>query len=606
MTTAVGEATLGGLARRRPAAWLGAWPLVPVLVFLLLVFLYPVAQLLWLSAVDKSGVLTGAHYARLFRSPVYVQVLLITLKIAGWTTVLCIVGGYPVAYLLATTTARRRNTLALWVLLPFWTSFLVRTFSWIVLLGRNGAVNSWLQALGVTDAPLALIFNLTGVLIGMTHALMPLGILTMVSVMETIDPNLPKAAATLGARGGQAFWRIYFPLSLPGVAAAGLLVFITAVGFFITPALLGGRREIMITQVIIEQVQDLLNWAFAGAISLLLLTSALVAFYLYDRVLGMSTLAGSAPAADRREDGRRANPIGRLGSWAGGYAIAGLGWLCDRLAELTERWLPGPDRLQARWARGVLWSASLLIIAFLAIPAFFIVPVSFTTDTFIQWPPRGFTLRWYEVYLGSRQWVSATVRSLGVGVAAATLAMVIGTPAAFVLARREIVGKTAALAFILSPLIIPRMIIAVALFYLYARIGLIGTSIGLILGHTVLAIPYVVVTVMAVLKTYDERLDQAAWSLGASKLRTLWHVTFPLIRAGLIAAFLFAFITSFDELTIALFVTSGLATTLPKQMWDEALFKITPTLAAVSTILLVFITLMILLAEYLRRRAVRA
>jgi putative spermidine/putrescine transport system permease protein len=183
--------------------------------------------------------------------------------------------------------------------------------------------------------------------------------------------------------------------------------------------------------------------------------------------------------------------------------------------------------------------------------------------------------------------------------------MLLATPAAFVLARREVRGKTGALAFILSPLIIPRMIIAVALFYLYARVGLVGTALGLVLGHTVLAIPYVVVTVMAVLKTYDERLDQAAWSLGANRLRTLWHVTFPLIRAGLVAAFLFAFITSFDELTIALFVTSGLATTLPKQMWDEALLKITPTLAAVSTILFVFITGMILLAEYFRQRAVR-
>ena len=150
------------------------------------------------------------------------------------------------------------------MLLPFWTSFLVRTFAWIVLLGRNGAVNGLLRAMGITDAPAELIYNFTGVMIGMTHALMPLAILTMVAVMENIDPNLARAATTLGARGGQAFWRIYFPLSLPGVAAAGLLVFITALGFFITPALLGGRREIMITQVIIEQVQDLLNWAFAG------------------------------------------------------------------------------------------------------------------------------------------------------------------------------------------------------------------------------------------------------------------------------------------------------------------------------------------------------
>jgi putative spermidine/putrescine transport system permease protein len=158
------------------------------------------------------------------------------------------------------------------------------------------------------------------------------------------------------------------------------------------------------------------------------------------------------------------------------------------------------------------------------------------------------------------------------------------------------------MAFILSPLIIPRMIIAVALFYLYARIGLVGTSLGLVLGHTVLAVPYVVVTVMAVLKNYDERLDQAAGTLGANPGRTLWHITFPLIRPGLIAAFLFAFITSFDELTIALFVSGGLATTLPKQMWDDALLKVSPTLAAVSTVLLIFVTAMILLAEYFRRR----
>src|SRR5207344_796106 len=152
--------------------------------------------------------------------------------------------------------------------------------------------------------------------------------------------NLPKAAATLGARGGQTFWRIYFPLSLPGVAAAGLLVFISAVGFFIIPALLGGRRETMITQIIIEQVQDLMNWAFAGAISVLLLVTALVVFYLYDRALGMSTLAGG-----------RENLISRLSAWVGGRLIAILGWLCDRAAEVTERLVPArPDRPARPWA----------------------------------------------------------------------------------------------------------------------------------------------------------------------------------------------------------------------------------------------------------------
>jgi ABC-type spermidine/putrescine transport system permease subunit I len=597
------DATALPRAAARPPLRLPWAPLLPALLFLAVVFAYPVIQLLWLSVVDRSGALTGTHYARLFAAPVYVQVLLITFRIAAWTTVLCILSGYPVAYLLATAGVRWRGTLTLLVLLPFWTSFLVRTFAWIVLLGRKGAVNGLLLALGIRDAPAELIYNFTGVMIGMTHALMPLAVLTMLAVMDGIDPALPRAAATLGARGGQAFWRVYLPLSLPGVAAAGLLVFITALGFFITPALLGGRRETMITQVIIEQVQDLLNWAFAGAISLLLLVSTILVFYLYDRALGMSTLAG-APPVERRGGG--ANPIGRAAGRAGWAAVTALGWLTDRVGEARDRlWPAAPDRPRRPWGRGVQWAVGLAIIAFLAVPAFFIVPVSFTTEAFIEWPPRGFTLKWYRIYLASPQWIGATVRSFGVGLAAAAAAMLLGTPAAFVLARRRLPARTAALAFVLSPLIIPRMIIAVALFYLFARVGLVGSTVGLVLGHTVLAVPYVVVTVMAVLKTYDERLDQAAGSLGASPLRTLWHVTFPLIRAGLVAAFLFAFITSFDELTIALFVTGGLATTLPKQMWDEALFKVTPTLAAVSALLLVFVTLMIVLAEYLRQRAVR-
>jgi len=254
----------------------------------------------------------------------------------------------------------------------------------------------------------------------------------------------------------------------------------------------------------------------------------------------------------------------------------------------------------------VLVAACVLILAFLALPAFFMVPVSFTTEGFIDWPPKGFSLKWYRAYLESAQWMAATVRSVVVGAVSATLAMVIGVPAAFGLARRDFAGKTGALALILSPLIIPRMIIAVALFYLYARVGLVGSSLGLVLGHTVLAIPFVVVTVMAVLKNYDERLDQAASSLGANRARALYHVTLPVIRGGLVAAFLFAFVTSFDELTIALFVTGGLTTTLPKQMWDDALLKVTPTLAAVSTVLIVFVAITITLAERFRRGVARA
>lgn len=251
----------------------------------------------------------------------------------------------------------------------------------------------------------------------------------------------------------------------------------------------------------------------------------------------------------------------------------------------------------------MLWGASALIILFLVLPSFFVIPVSFTSGTFIDFPPHGFSLRWYHTYLSSPAWTSATLRSLIVALATGVVSTILGTAAAFVLVRQRLVGRMAVLTLVLAPLILPRMIIAVALFYLFARIDIVGTLLGLVLGHTILAVPYVVITVMAILKTYDERLDQAAWSLGANKWRALCHITLPQIRGGLIAGFLFAFITSFDDLTVALFISGGNNATLPRQMWNDLLLQVNPTLAAVSTVILLFITVFIIAAELLRRRA---
>src|SRR5262249_17394729 len=188
------------------------------------------------------------------------------------------------------------------------------------------------------DAPVKFIYNFAGVMIGMVHALMPLAVVTMLAVMRTIDENLPKAASTLGARGGQSFWRVYFPLSLPGVASGALLVFLVSLGFFITPALLGSGREIMIAQVIIEQMQELLNWSFSGAVAVLLLGTTVLVFFLYDQLCGLSSMSGTqvVPVADSRRGGW----ISRLGAFAGTPFIRLLGWLCDRCAEARGRIRP--------------------------------------------------------------------------------------------------------------------------------------------------------------------------------------------------------------------------------------------------------------------------
>ena len=169
---------------------LTVWPIYPAVLFLLFFFIYPTTLLLGLSFTGADESFSLEHYRRLIDQELYTKVLLITIKIAAWTTLFAILAGYPVAYLLSTVKSSKRNTLIIWVLVPFWTSFLVRTFAWMVLLGRKGALNDLLLTLGIVEIPIKIIYNFTGVMIGMVHALMPLGVLTMLSVMENIDTNL--------------------------------------------------------------------------------------------------------------------------------------------------------------------------------------------------------------------------------------------------------------------------------------------------------------------------------------------------------------------------------------------------------------------------------
>jgi putative spermidine/putrescine transport system permease protein len=189
-------------------------------------------------------------------------------------------------------------------------------------------------------------------------------------------------------------------------------------------------------------------------------------------------------------------------------------------------------------------------------------------------------------------------------VAAATgvVSLALAYPAAVWFVRRASRARVPALMALIAPMIVPRIVIAIGLFYLFARLGWVGSAFGLVIGHTVIALPFVVTTLIAVVQSYDERLDQAAAVCGASTWMRLRRVTLPLLAPGAIAAFLFAFVTSLDELTIALFVTGGLSSTLPKQMWDEALLRVSPALAAASTLLFIVMSTAVLAAQLLRRR----
>lgn len=270
------------VARRRETA-LGLL-ILPALLVVGVVLYYPLAQLMVLSADSGSF----RPYGRALGDPLYLRVLWQTFRIAGTSAAICLVLGYPLAYFIATTTPRIRIICLILVGLPFWTSVLVRTYAWMVLLGRNGVINRFLMEHGIISAPLPLIYNQAGVILGTVYYLMPFMVLPLYATMIRIDRTLLQAAEGLGAGPWASFWRIFFPLTLKGVAAGTALVFILALSAFITPALLGGSRVIMITNLIYTQVSQVLDWPFAAALSVIMLAATVMVY----GVLGLLSRRG--------------------------------------------------------------------------------------------------------------------------------------------------------------------------------------------------------------------------------------------------------------------------------------------------------------------------
>ena len=255
--------------------------LLPSTILLLFVFVVPIALFLSRSFLDPRP--TSEHFLHIFKNPVYLRVLWVTFRISFTVTAACILLGYPVAYLLSTVSDRTRNLLMSRELIPFWTSLLVRNYAWMVLLGRRGIINNLLVGIGIIAEPLKLLHTAFAVNVGMIQMMMPFMILSMFSVMKGIDRRLISAALSLGANRFKAFFKVYFPLSLPGVGSGSLLVFIYSLGFFVTPALLGGRKDVMVSMLIEEQVSTMLNWGFASALALLLLACTFLFFFVYTR-----------------------------------------------------------------------------------------------------------------------------------------------------------------------------------------------------------------------------------------------------------------------------------------------------------------------------------
>ena len=424
------------------------------------------------------------------------------------------------------------------MLLPLWTSVLVRTYAWMVLLGRNGVFNRWLIDGGIISDPLPLLHNFTGVLIGMVHVLLPYMVLPIYGAVRRLDPAIVAAAQGLGASNWRIFWRIYVPLTLNGIFAGSVLVFVLSLGFFITPALLGGGRVIMIAVLIEQQVRETLNWPFAAALSAVLLAFTFAVYALAQRFT----------RAEGRDMSRRLLAAGLRADLL--LPDAAACWWCSRSRSARR-----PTCSSRRPACPGNGTSAISTIRNGSMPP--------GAPCISAGRPRCWLWRW------ACRWPSAWC-------AASSRAAVL-------------VDRLA-----LAPIIVPTIILSVAVYGLFAKLKLIGAWYGLVVAHTVLALPFVVLVMTAGLRDFDRGLEQAAAGLGASRAGTLLRITLPLLRPSLVSAGLLAFISSFDEVVVALFL-AGANMTLPKKMFDNIMMEIDPTIAAVSVMQILLVTLVMVL-----------
>ena len=269
-------------------------------------------------------------------------------------------------------------------------------------------------------------------------------------------------------------------------------------------------------------------------------------------------------------------------------------------APVSERSNRAATRLPGdvgRWAGNVV---ALSVLLFLCLPILIVVPMSFSSAEALTFPPPGLSLRWYASFFGDPRWLEAALTSIIVALASSSLALLLGSPAAYALVRGTIRGRRALEANFLAPLIVPQVITAVALYMYFARIGILGTMPGLVIGHTVLGLPYVILVMSVAIRTFDVRIEQVALSLGASWSQMFSRVLIPNLLPSLAAAWIFAFVISFDEVIITLFL-SGAHETIPKRMFNELVLRVNPTITAIATLLIavsaVTLSLIILLAR---------
>lgn len=523
----------------------------PAVGLMIVFFGWPVLDV-FLRSLDPEGLVSYTsprlsldNYIAIVQTPVLRALLLNTFEISAITAVVCAVLAFPTAYLMSRLQRRAVMVLLMLILASFFVSVVARLFAFTIILGRNGLINTLLETLGF-GGPYDLLFNTGSTVVGMVNYLLPFMIIILYSAMSDIDTSLMTAASTLGASGPQAFRKVYFPLVRPALVGGMLLVFVLALGFFLTPAVLGGPQNITIPVYMKDQI-GALEWGTASSTGIVLLVITVLGYAFALRSGASSVL----PA--------------RQGSGSRGS---------------VER-----EPLRFSVVSGLLWVATGISLIILLAPLIIVVPASFDSAVYLGFPPEGFTFRWYIELFNSPIWGSALIKSGVVGFGTAVLATSFG----LILSRlmmyvRSKSVRTIAQAVIFAPLAVPVIVLAIGIYDVEVQLGLIETFSGLMLAHAVIALPLAFVVLSNALSNLDPALESAAWTMGASRTYAFWRIVIPNIIPSLIGAFLLCFVISWDEVVIALFQT-GLQKTLPVTIFSEVITGASPAVAAVASIL---------------------
>ncbi len=555
----MGHAMREALVRVGPALLIIVWVLAFVFAPMVIMGIYSLWQY---QNFEMLRNWTVENYTELVTSTIYLRVLWRTIQIAGLTTIFCVGLAYPFAYFLARGVRRWRELLVIMVMIPFWTSFLVRTYAWMSILGEHGVINEAMLRLGLIREPLQILYTTTAVIIAATYLFFPFAILTLYSSLEKLGPATEEAALDLGATPWQAFRRITLPLSAAGIQAAVIFVFVPALGLFVTPALLGGTRATMIGNVQVTIFKNAMNFGLGSSISFVVLA------------LAMLFVAGLGRSVDLDK------------VYAGG------------VGDVARARQPEQPPLRA------LGIYAVLMYIFLYLPIAFLIIFSVNNSPTASFPWQGFTLKWYREVIHDPWMINSVRNSLMIACLTALISVVVAGPAAYAMVRFRFPGRTLLKQSLIIPMIIPSIMLGFALLILFIAFGIDPSVVTVLIGHVTYVLPYVFFVVAAQQYGFDKTLEEAAMDLGANRWVTFRRVTLPLMVPGLLAGGLFAFTLSLDEFIIT-FLLTGTLQTLPLFVWGMLRTMVSPTVNAVGTLIVIVAFVVVLAAQFrgrLRRR----